>query len=80
MTDTASPSGHAIINRTATWNQRVFLPINAEAPLGWGYEYWILDPARYEGHAELKARALTLGRHWTKRNLAAELTENFLVM
>jgi len=46
--------------------------------LGWGYEYWILDPARYEGNDELKSRAAALGRRWTKRQLANELAENLL--
>ena len=66
------------MNRTNDWTQRVFFPTSAKTPLGWGYEYWELDPTRYEGHAELKARALTLGRHWTKSRLAAELTDNLL--
>jgi hypothetical protein len=60
------------------WYRRVYFPLGATAPLGWGYEYWILDPAVYEGHDELKAKAAAHGRRWTKRQLAYELAENLL--
>jgi hypothetical protein len=66
------------MNRTNAWYQRVHFPECSAAALGWGYEYWILEPNRYEGHAELKAISAGLGRRWTKRRLAAELTENLL--
>src|SRR6266498_3885343 len=66
------------MNRTNAWYQRVYFPESSAAALGSGYEYWILEPTRYEGHAELKAISEGLGRRWTKRRLAAELTENLL--
>src|SRR6266568_6994390 len=72
------PQETARMDRTNGWYQRVHFPEAAAAPLGWGYEYWILDPTRYEGHAELKARALALGRPWRKRRVAAELTDHLL--
>jgi hypothetical protein len=73
----------ALLSRTNEWNQRVHFPTAAKAPLGWGYEYWILDPAIYEGHVELKARAAEVHRRqerhtWTKRQLAAELSDHLL--
>ncbi len=61
------------------WYRRVYFPSGAKAPLGWGYEYWILDPLMYEGHDELKAMAAARGRRWTKRQLAYELAENLLI-
>lgn len=73
----------ALLSRTSEWNRRVHFPVAAMAPLGWGYEYWILDPTIYEGHLELKARAATVHRRqkrrtWTKRQLAAELSDHLL--
>ena len=72
-----------LLSRTNEWNRRVHFPIAANASLGWGYEYWVLDPAIYEGHAELKARAAEVHRRqkrrtWTKRQLAAELSDHLL--
>jgi hypothetical protein len=64
--------------RTDEWYRRVYFPSGASASLGFGYEYWVLDPTRYEGHNELKAKAAALGRRWTKRQLAYELAENLL--
>src|SRR6266498_4300653 len=64
--------------RVDDWYRRVHFPSGATAELGFGYEYWILDPTIYEGHAELKARAADLGYRWTKRELAYELVENLL--
>lgn len=72
-----------LLSRTNEWNRRVHFPASAKAPLGWGYEYWILDPTNYDGHVELKARAdqvhrIQKRRTWTKRQLAAELADNLL--
>src|SRR6266540_7417692 len=77
---TAEPQGVGSWNMpgAADWYSRVYFPSGAKAPLGWGYEYWILDPTIYEGHDELKAMAATRGRRWTKRQLAYELAENLL--
>jgi hypothetical protein len=73
----------AHLSRTNDWNLRVHFPGTAKAPLGWGYEYWILDPAIYEGHLELKARAAEVHHRqkrntWTKRELASELSDHLL--
>ena len=72
-----------LLSRTNEWNQRVHFPTAAKAPLGWGYEYWILDPKIYQGHVEVKARAAEVRRRqkrhsWTKRQLAAELSDHLL--
>lgn len=73
----------ALLSRTNEWNRRVHFPATSKAPLGWGYEYWILDPTIYEGHVELKARAAEVYRRqkrrtWRKRQLAAELSDHLL--
>jgi hypothetical protein len=73
----------ALLSRTNEWNRRVHFPTAATASLGWGYEYWILDPKIYEGHVELKARAIEVHRRqkrrtWTKRQLAYELIDHML--
>lgn len=73
----------ALLSRTNEWNHRVHFPDVAKTSLGWGYEYWILDPTIYEGHVELKARAaavhrLQKRRTWTKQEMAAELSDHLL--
>ncbi len=73
----------ALLSRTNEWNRRIHFPAAAKVPLGWGYEYWILDPTIYEGHLELKTRAAEVHRRqkrrtWTKRQLAAELSDHLL--
>jgi hypothetical protein len=68
----------ASVTRTDEWYRRTYFPSGSAAPLGAGYETWILDPTRYQGHDELRARAAAVGRHWTKRDLAYELAENLL--
>lgn len=63
---------------THDWYTRVYFPSGANAPLGFGYEYWVLEPTAYEGYEELKARAALLRLGWTKRRLAYELAESLL--
>jgi hypothetical protein len=66
------------MTRLDDWFSRVHFPSRAEASLGWGYEYWHLDPTRYEGHAELKIKGSALGRRWTKRQLAYRFVDHLL--
>ena len=64
--------------QTDDWYRRVYFPAGAKASLGFGYECWLLEPGRYEGHNELKVRAATLKRRWGRRQLAYELVEHLL--
>jgi len=60
------------------WWRRASFPAKASAPLGFGYEYWDLNLARYEGWKQLRERYQTLGRKTTKRGLAYELASHLL--
>lgn len=66
------------MTRINDWYLRVNSPAAAKASLGFGYEYWLLDPERYEGHAELAVMAAARGYHWRRRQLAYELVEDLL--
>jgi hypothetical protein len=66
------------VTRFDDWSTRVYSSSVAKAMLGFGYEYWILDPTRYEGNAALRAKAAQLGWQWTKRQLAYALVEHLL--
>ena len=69
----------ALMTRFDGWVRRVHFPgPNAKVGLGVGYEFYLLDPARYQGHAELKAKAKAVGRKWGKRDLAYRLVERML--
>jgi hypothetical protein len=60
------------------WWRRASFPAKANAALGFGYEYWDLNLARYEGWKQLQERYQTLGRKTTKRGLAYELASHLL--
>ena len=53
-------------------------PTVGHASLGWGAEYWDLDPSGYEGWEELRARGQALGKRWSGGDLALELADNLL--
>jgi hypothetical protein len=60
------------------WSRDLHHPEGLKAPLGFGYEYWNLDPALYEGSLLLKARLQSLGRKKTKRELAYDFVAHLL--
>ena len=62
----------------SAWFKRVHWPEAGEAALGFGYEWWDLDPTHYEGHQELRARLQKLHRKTMKRELAYRLADNLL--
>jgi len=67
-----------MLERTNAWQSRTHSPPTANAPLGWGAEYWIFDPTRYDGFAKLAETRSINGRRWTRHELAIELTHDLL--
>jgi hypothetical protein len=51
-----------MFERLTGWSRRVILPQTASARLGFGGEYWDLDPTHYEGWEQLRDRLTALGR------------------
>lgn len=60
------------------WHQRVRFPNDAAARLGFGYEYWDLNPDHYEGAPQLSERYKQLGRKRHRRQLACDLASHLL--
>lgn len=60
------------------WTRRVTFPDVAAAKLGFGVEYWNMDPAQYEGSEQLATRLKSLGRNPKKRDLAYDLCSHLL--
>jgi hypothetical protein len=67
-----------MFERLTGWFRCVSFPQTASAKLGFGVEYWDLDPTHYEGWEQLRDCLTALGRTPTKRNLAYELTSHLL--
>jgi hypothetical protein len=67
-----------MFERLTGWSRRVILPQTASARLGFGGEYWDLDPTHYEGWEQLRDRLTALGRTPTKRGLAYQLASHLL--
>jgi hypothetical protein len=67
-----------MLERLTEWHNRVHFPRVAKAPLGFGFEYWDLNPTHYEGWEELRDRTAALGRQSTKRTLAYDLASHLL--
>jgi hypothetical protein len=59
--------------RTIEWSRRQAHPTTAQAPLGWGAEYWDRKAENYDGHLALKNRRRALGRKSRKREIANDL-------
>src|SRR5206468_3065836 len=68
----------AMPSRLKEWHTRVHFPRVAKAGLGFGTEYWDLDPKHYEGWEELRDRMAALGRSSTRRGLACDLASHLL--
>jgi hypothetical protein len=64
--------------RSTEWHRRQYFPSTANARLGWGAEYWDLDPTHYEGWSELRDRHAALGRRRANNDLAVELSDHLL--
>src|SRR5438046_705759 len=64
--------------RMTEWFRRSSFPTAARAPLGWGAEYWDTDARQYEGWEALRDRHVALGRKWTRRQLALDLSGDLL--
>lgn len=64
--------------RLSEWHKRVHFSRVAVVGLGFGTEYWDLDPKHYEGWEELRDRMAALGRRSTKRGLAYDLASHLL--
>ena len=62
----------------ARWHRRISIPDSAKAKLGFGYEYWNLDPAQYEGWEQLRERLNSHDRSAAKRAVAYELASHLL--
>ena len=62
----------------ARWLRRISIPDSAKAKLGFGYEYWNLDPAQYEGWEQLRERLNSHDRSAAKRAVAYELSSHLL--
>jgi hypothetical protein len=60
------------------WFRRSHFPPGGKVGLGWGTEYWQMDATTYEGHQELRALGVVLGRRFRRRELAARLSANLL--
>jgi len=67
-----------MLKRLNEWHNRVHFPRVAKAPLGFGSEYWDIEPKHYEGWEELRDRMETLGRTFTERDLAYYLAGHLL--
>jgi len=67
-----------MLQRLVEWSNRIQFSDAAHAPLGFGFEYWDLDPTHYEGWQQLEARLAELGRRSTRRGLAYDLASHLL--
>jgi len=67
-----------MLERLTTWSNRIHLSRVARAPLGFGTEYWDLNPKHYEGWEELRDRRAAHGLKSVKRDLAYDLASHLL--
>lgn len=64
--------------RLGQWSRRVTFPEGARANLGFGVEYWKVDPDLYEGFEQLETRLKSLGRKTKKSDVAYQLASHLL--
>ncbi len=67
-----------MLDSLSRWFGHIHFPRGVKAFLGFGYEYWNLDPQLYEGWEQLRDRLKALGRKRTKRELAYDLASHLL--
>lgn len=61
------------------WHRRIHFSKVAKASLGFGFEYWDLNPEHYEGYEELRNRRAASGFKSTRRELVYDLASHLLV-
>ena len=65
--------------RLSHWIHRISFPETAKAGLGFGYEYWNLDPRLYEGWQQLHNQQKSLGHPSHSRAVAYNLASHLLM-
>lgn len=67
-----------MLTRLREWQKRACSSPVAKARLGFGIEYWDLNPEHYEGWEKLRDRRTELGHSFTDHDLAHDLASHLL--